>query len=71
MSELPSGDRGPRHWGEDIFIILCIASLWPTIIGWSHPAYEFLLYVALIGLVVIFVRRVRRFRKAREELHGD
>ena len=71
MSELPIDNRGPRHWGEDIFIILSIASLWPTIIGWNHPVYEFLLYVALISLVVIFVRRVRRFRKSREELHGD
>lgn len=71
MSEPPTGDRGPRNWGEDIFIILCIASLWPTIVGWTDPIYEFLLYGALLGLVAIFVRRVRRLRQARDELHND
>lgn len=71
MSELPPGDRVPRNWGEDIFIILCIGSLWPTIAGWTDPIYEFVLYGALIGLGVIFFRRVRRLRQARDELRGD
>ena len=71
MSELPTGDGGSRNWGEDIFIILCIGSLWPTIVGWTDPIYEFVLYGALIGLAVIFVRRVRRLRQARNELHND
>jgi len=53
---------------EDIFIILCILSLWPTILGWRDPFYEYLLYVALTGLIVIFFRRLKRFRQARDEL---
>lgn len=55
---------------EDIFIILCILSLWPAILSWRHPFFEYLLYVALTGLVVIFFRRLRRFRQARDELNG-
>jgi len=55
---------------EDIFIILCILSLWPAILSWRHPFFEYLLYVALIGLVVIFLRRLKRFRQARDELEG-
>jgi hypothetical protein len=53
---------------EDIFIILCILSLWPVILGWEEPVYEFALYVALAGLLVIFFRRVKRFKQAKGEL---
>ena len=55
---------------EDIFIILCILSLWPVILGWDEPVYEFALYVVLAGLLVIFFRRVKRFRQAKRELEG-
>lgn len=53
---------------EDLFIILCIFSLWPVILGWDEPVYEFALYVALAGLLVIFFRRVKRFQKAKRDL---
>ena len=53
---------------EDIFIILCILSLWPVILGWEEQVYEFALYVALSGLLVIFFRRVKRFKQAKGEL---
>ena len=52
---------------EDIFIVLCILSLWPVILGWDDPVYEFALYVALAGLLVIFFRRMKRFQKAKRE----
>ena len=52
---------------EDIFILVCIVSLWPVIVGWQHPVYEALLYTALAGLVFIFYRRINRFRDARRE----
>ena len=64
-------DGKPRHLFEDIFIILCIVCLWPVILGWTHPLYQALLYIALAGLIIIFVRRVRRFRRAHDELQGD
>jgi hypothetical protein len=53
---------------EDIFIILCILSLWPVLLGWDEPIYEFALYVALAGLLVIFFRRIKRFQKAKREI---
>ena len=65
-------DPGRRaRLAEDIFILLCILSLWPVILGWNHPAFEVLLYAALAGLVFILVRRVRRFTQARREADGD
>ena len=56
---------------EDAFILLCIVTLWPVILGWTGRIYEILLYVALAGLVFIFVRRMRRFRTSRVELEND
>jgi large-conductance mechanosensitive channel len=56
---------------EDAFILLCILTLWPVILGWSGTIYEVLLYVALAGLVFIFIRRMRRFRASREELENN
>ena len=53
---------------EDLFILLCIISLWPVVLGWTEPIYQYLLYVALAGLVYIFVRRIRRFHAARDAL---
>ena len=56
---------------EAAFILLCILTLWPVILGWTGTLYEVLLYVALAGLIFIFVRRVRRFRTSRMELEND
>lgn len=53
---------------EDIFILVCILSLWPVVMGWQGPIYQVILYAALTGLVVILVRRVRRLHAARHEL---
>jgi hypothetical protein len=70
MSESPGRSDGkPKHLLEDLFIILCILSLWPTILGWDGPFYDLFLYGALAGLLVIFYRRMKRFRQARDELN--
>ena len=53
---------------EDLFILLCIASLWPVVLGWTEPIYQYLLYAALAGLIFIFFRRIRRFHDARNAL---
>lgn len=55
---------------EDIFILICIVSLWPVVLGWQGAVYEVILYVALAGLVLIFFRRMNRFRQARREAEG-
>ena len=77
MISSPSDPQNPDHQAtdpgrhgrivEDVFILLCVLSLWPVILGWRHLAYEILLYVALLGLVFILVRRVRRFAQARRD----
>jgi len=56
---------------EDVFIIISIFSLWPVILGWQGILYQAILYGALIGLLIIFVRRVRRFKQARTEMEND
>ncbi|MEE3234311.1 MAG: hypothetical protein VX294_09110 [Candidatus Latescibacterota bacterium] len=56
---------------EDIFIIISIFSLWPVILDWQGILYQAILYGALIGLLIIFVRRVRRFKQARTEMEND
>ena len=55
---------------EDIFILICIVSLWPVLLGWQGAVYEAILYIALAGLVIIFYRRMNRFRQARREAEG-
>ena len=47
---------------EDAFIVLSILALWPTILGWDHLIYELLKYGALAGLVLIFIRRIQRYK---------
>jgi large-conductance mechanosensitive channel len=53
-----------------MFILLCVLSLWPVIIGWEHFLFEVLKYTALAGLVFILVLRVRRFSRARDNADG-
>ena len=59
---------GGRFWMrvEDLFILLSIFALWPTILGWDGLVWESLKYLALVGLVWIFLRRVNRYRERRE-----
>lgn len=74
MSQLtppPSDQNNPGRRArllEDVFTLVCILSLWPVILGWREPIYQVVLYAALVGLVVILVRRVRRFTAAQREL---
>ena len=56
---------------EDVFILVSIFSLWPVILRWEGMLYQTILYSALIGLLVIFARRVRRFKKARSDMEND
>ena len=56
---------------EDLFILICIVSLWPVVLGWTEMIYQYLLYLALAGLVYIFIRRIRRFQAARDALSNQ
>ena len=65
-SDLKGEKKGTRI--EDLFILLCIISLWPVVLGWTEAVYQYLLYLALAGLVYIFFRRMRRFHAARDDI---
>lgn len=54
--------RAAIRIAEDVFVLLCIPVLWPTIMGWQAPIYAFIRYVALAGLLWIFIRRLRAIR---------
>lgn len=66
-ADQPDPERRARML-EDIFILFCVLALWPVILGLQHVLYEVLLYAALVGLVLVFVRRARRFSRARREV---
>jgi len=66
MSEQEPGKKARLI--EDAFILISIISLWPVVLGWEGLAYEIMLYAALVGLIYIFFRRMRRFREARDEM---
>ena len=61
-----------RFWMavEDLFIVLSIFALWPTILGWQGWMWEILKYLAVIGLIWIFVRRMDRYRSRRRRDTG-
>jgi hypothetical protein len=50
---------------EDLFILVSVFALWPSILGWEGWVWEALKYVAAAGLLWIFVRRVRRYKERR------
>ena len=51
---------------EDLCILLSIFALWPAILGWEGWIWEGLKYVAVVGLIWIFTRRVKRYQVGRE-----
>jgi hypothetical protein len=47
---------------EDAFILVSVLALWPGILKWEGAIWESLQYIAVAGLIWIFVRRVRRYQ---------
>ncbi|MBK36513.1 MAG: hypothetical protein CME26_13425 [Gemmatimonadetes bacterium] len=52
---------------EEVFLVLSVFVLWPRILNWPGLLWEVLQYLALVGLVWILIRRVRRYQKPRGE----
>lgn len=49
---------------ETIAIFVAIGSLWPGwVLRWEHPVWQIFMYVMGIVMVIIMVRRIRRFQK--------
>ncbi len=52
---------------EDALVVLCILPVWPAfILGWEAPVWKGLVAVDVVVLIVIFVRRWRRAKRALE-----
>ena len=61
-------DDRSRLWiaVEDLFILLSILALWPAaILRWGGWGWQVVMYVAVAGLIWIFVRRLGRYRQRR------
>lgn len=48
---------------ETAMVFLAIFSLWPKILGWRHVVFDILLYLFLVVMVLIAIRRVRMINK--------
>lgn len=48
---------------ERLFTLLAIASLWPIILGWTHPIYKVILIVVLAILCLLLVNKFRRINQ--------
>jgi len=68
---MPDGNR-TRLWIilEDAFIVVSVFSLWPMILGWQGFVWELAKYAAAVGLIVIFIRRMRRYQAKKDEELG-
>jgi hypothetical protein len=61
------------RWSERAIMIQAFCSIIPNhVLGWSHPAYRYWMYVSLILVVAVTIRRiisVERMRPGRNAPH--
>ena len=57
-------------WLENALIIMALAALWPAILHWPDRVTRPLLYLALVAMVVIALRRWRRLMDIRKNKNG-
>jgi len=50
--------------------VVSVFSLWPMILGWQGFVWELAKYAAAVGLIVIFIRRMRRYQAKKDEELG-
>jgi len=48
---------------ETVAIFLAIFSLWPPVLHWQHFGWKVFMYLMLAVMVLVFVRRWRRYRR--------
>jgi hypothetical protein len=56
---------------EDLFILVSVFAIWPVILGWEGWVWEATKYIAAVGLIWIFVRRLRRYQRRQEAQDQD
>ena len=52
---------------EPVAILLAIVALWPKIFMPRWVGSDVLMYAALVAMIVVFVRKVQRFRKVEKK----
>ena len=60
-----------REIAESVFTILAILSLWPMMLGWSHPIYHAILGVMLVILCALVIGKFRRVRQEADKKRLD
>ena len=52
--------RASGLWFERLLFLLALVSIWPSLIGWTHPLWKVLMYVMLGVMGVLLVVNIRR-----------
>jgi len=47
---------------EWVAIFVALFALWPWILGFRHPVWQVALYLALVLMFIVAVRKIRRFK---------
>ena len=61
----------PSPMWESIVIVLSVVALWPKVIAPRWAGSDVLMYAALAVMVVVLVRKARRFHKALQVTRKD
>jgi hypothetical protein len=61
-SQRNESNWAPGEWWEWIAIFIAILSLWPRVLRWPNPIWDVFLWGAVVLMIVVLVRRVRRTR---------
>ena len=47
---------------EWVAIFVALFALWPWILGFRHPVWQFSLYLALALMFIVALRKIKRFK---------
>lgn len=50
---------------EWVAIFAALLALWPWILGFKHPVWKLVLYLALALMLIVAIRKIRRFKSIR------
>ena len=56
------GHGAPCPYIENILIFLAIFSMWPAVFRIDNIYFKVIMYVFLIIMIIIFLKRIKRFR---------
>ena len=56
---------------ETVAIFFAIVAMWPLVLRWEGPIFQVLLYLALLVMIVVFVRRWKKFHRLFERKRDE